>query len=368
MTETSFPHDPLPNRAGDEATPARNQPARDQGNEPDYDAAFVRPGGDSTAVKEAAMAGDTDPATAEPTHPAGTASPADFPSRSAYRKEKPKKPRGAGRNLLLATVVGAAMLAAFGLSLFLYKPLFAVVGAALVAACLIEFRHAIRNTDRHLGMPIVVVGGIGIFICAWQMGLEAMLTATFLTTAAALLWQLVGPYRGEEALQNVILSSFTIAYIPFLGSFVALLAVECGAPATAVFVLTVTLGSDTGGYFFGRFLGRHHMTPTISPNKTWEGFAGSVFMAVVIATAGTFWIGIPWFYGIILGVLMAVVGTLGDLSESLMKRELGIKDMGHLVPGHGGLLDRMDSILMTAPVAYLVLKFAIFSQQVPVLS
>lgn len=84
--------------------------------------------------------------------------------------------------------------------------------------------------------------------------------------------------------------------------------------------------------------------------------------------AGTFWIGIPWFYGIILGVLMAVVGTLGDLSESLLKRELGIKDMGHLLPGHGGLLDRMDSILMTAPVAYIVLKFAIFSQQAPMLS
>ncbi|QQU08642.1 phosphatidate cytidylyltransferase [Mobiluncus curtisii] len=278
------------------------------------------------------------------------------------------KSRKGGRNLVAATGVGAGLLAAYGLTLFLVKPLFAALCVVTIVACLIEFRHAIRFTDRHLGMPIVVIGGIGIYICAWQVGLEAMLTATLLTMAAALLWQLAGPYRGEDALKNVTLSTLTVAYIPFLGSFLALLAVECGAPATAVFVLSVTLGSDTGGYLCGRFLGRHHMSPSISPRKTWEGFAGSVLFAVTVSVAGTFWMGIPWFYGIILGVLMAVVGTIGDLSESLMKRELGIKDMGHLLPGHGGLLDRMDSILMAAPVAYIVLKFAIFSQQGPVLS
>lgn len=297
-----------------------------------------------------------------------------MPSAKSAKKEPkpgqsaPDQPQKAGRNLVAATGVGAGLLAAYGLTLFLVKPLFAALCVVTIVACLIEFRHAIRFTDRHLGMPIVVIGGIGIFICAWQVGLEAMLTATFLTVAAALLWQLAGPYRGEDALKNVTVSTLTVAYIPFLGSFLALLAVECGAPATAVFVLSVTLGSDTGGYFCGRFLGRHHMTPSISPRKTWEGFAGSVLFAVIVSVAGTFWIGIPWFYGIILGVFMAVVGTLGDLSESLLKRELGIKDMGHLLPGHGGLLDRMDSILMTAPVAYIVLKFAIFSQQAPVMS
>ena len=278
------------------------------------------------------------------------------------------KSRKGGRNLVAATGVGAGLLAAYGLTLFLVKPLFAALCVVTIVACLIEFRHAIRFTDRHLGMPIVVIGGIGIYICAWQVGLEAMLTATLLTMAAALLWQLAGTYRGEDALKNVTLSTLTVAYIPFLGSFLALLAVECGAPATAVFVLSVTLGSDTGGYLCGRFLGRHHMSPSISPRKTWEGFAGSVLFAVTVSVAGTFWMGIPWFYGIILGVLMAVVGTIGDLSESLMKRELGIKDMGHLLPGHGGLLDRMDSILLAAPVAYIVLIFAIFSQQGPVLS
>lgn len=278
-----------------------------------------------------------------------------------------KSPKG-GRNLVAATGVGAGLLAAYGLTLFLVKPLFAALCVVTIVACLIEFRHAIRFTDRHLGMPIVVIGGMGIFICAWQIGLEAMLTATYLTVAAVLLWQLAGPYRGEDALKNVMVSTLTVAYIPFLGSFLALLAVECGAEATAVFVLSVTLGSDTGGYFCGRFLGRHHMAPSISPRKTWEGFAGSVLFAVIVSLAGTFWIGIPWVYGIILGAAMAVMGTIGDLSESLLKRELDIKDMGHLLPGHGGVLDRMDSILMSAPVAYIVLKFAIFSQQVPVLS
>lgn len=281
--------------------------------------------------------------------------------------EKSRSPR-AGRDLGAAFLVGGGLLAFFGLTLLFVPLVFRLGVIVAVVAGLLEFRHAFRDTDLHLAMPVTIVGGVGIFICASQIGLEAMLTATLFTVAAGLLWHLLGESRGEQLLRNITATALTIAYIPFLAAFVGLLSVECGGAATAVYVLTTTLGSDTGGYVCGRFLGRHHMTPTISPKKTWEGFAGSVLFAVTIGVAGTFWIGIPWFYGPILGVMIAIFATLGDLSESLLKRELGIKDMGHLLPGHGGMLDRMDSLLMAAPVAYIILKFAIYSTQIPPMS
>lgn len=264
--------------------------------------------------------------------------------------------------------MGGSLLAFFGVALFWVPLLFRVAIIAVMIAGLVEFRQALRGTELHLAMPVLIVGGAGIFVCASQMGLEAMLTATLFTVAVGLLWHLLGSARGEKLLRNITVTALTIAYIPFLGSFAGLLSVECGGAATAIYVLATTLGSDTGGYIFGRFLGRHRMTPTISPKKTWEGFAGSILFAVIICLVGTFWIGIPWFYGPILGILIAVFATIGDLSESLLKRELGIKDMGHLLPGHGGILDRMDSLLMAAPVAYIVLKFAIYSNQVSLLS
>lgn len=295
------------------------------------------------------------------------------PSRRQRRSERAtsetdkSQPKG-GRNLWAATAVGAAMLLVVGGSLFLYLPLFGVVVAALIVVSLIEFRHAIRDTGRHMAMPLIIVGGVGIFICAWKIGLEAMLTATLLTVAAALLWHLIGAYEGKDALRNVAFSAFAVGYIPFLASFVALLAVECGPEAVAVFILSVTLGSDTGGYFMGRFLGRHHMAPTISPHKTWEGLFGSILGATLLCVAGTFWLQISWYYGIFLGVMLALTGTVGDLSESMLKRDLGIKDMGHLLPGHGGFLDRLDSLLMGAPVAYVILKYALWISQPPIFS
>lgn len=283
------------------------------------------------------------------------------------RAEKPKPPK-AGRDLGAAFLVGGLLLVFFGVTLFALPILFRIAITAVMLGGLVEFRHALHDTGLHLAMPVVAVGGVGIFVCASQIGLEAMLAATLCSVAAGMLWHLLGSARGEQLLRNTTATALTIAYIPFLGAFAELLSVECGASATAIYILATTLGSDTGGYVFGRFLGRHHMTPKISPKKTWEGFAGSVLFAVVICVAGTFWIGIPWFYGPILGISTAIFATLGDLSESLLKRELGIKDMGRLLPGHGGLLDRMDSLLMAAPVAYVILKFAIYSSQVPPLS
>ncbi len=118
-----------------------------------------------------------------------------------------------------------------------------------------------------------------------------------------------------------------------------------------------TAACDTGAYFAGRRFGRHKMAPVISPKKTWEGFAGA---AVVCLGAGVllalFMLGQPWWFGLLFGAVILVTATFGDLGESLIKRDLGIKDMGNLLPGHGGIMDRLDSLLPSAAVAYLLLS------------
>ncbi len=147
-----------------------------------------------------------------------------------------------------------------------------------------------------------------------------------------------------------------LAYVPLLGSFVLLmLRPDDGAMRVIAFVVCA-VASDTGGYAVGALFGRHPMAPTISPKKSWEGFMGSLtacavagWLTVSYGLDGPFWV------GVLLGVVTAVGATVGDLSESLLKRDLGLKDMGALLPGHGGLMDRLDSLLFVAPLAWLVL-------------
>jgi phosphatidate cytidylyltransferase len=151
--------------------------------------------------------------------------------------------------------------------------------------------------------------------------------------------------------------------VPFLGAFVALLLAEKGDDGVrgVITFIVVTIASDIGGYAAGVLLGRHPMAPVISPKKSWEGFAGSVLACVL---AG--WLLVvhlldgQWWVGVVLGVIAVVMATLGDLCESVMKRDLGIKDMSHVVPGHGGLMDRLDSLLATIAPIWLLLHYLVF--------
>ena len=144
--------------------------------------------------------------------------------------------------------------------------------------------------------------------------------------------------------------------MPLLAGFAALLlAPDDGAGRVIAFIVTVVC-SDVGGFAAGVLFGKHPMAPSISPKKSWEGMAGSLSACML---AGVLLIGLmlggPWWAGLIFGAAIAVSATVGDLGESLIKRDLGIKDMGDLLPGHGGLMDRMDSLLPSAAIAYLLL-------------
>ncbi|WP_081998632.1 phosphatidate cytidylyltransferase [Sinomonas humi] len=274
-----------------------------------------------------------------------------------------------GRNLPAAIVVGLALLAAVLAGLFVWPLGFVLVGTAAGVLGVWEVFRALQTRRTNIPIVPVLVGAVAIPISAFFGGQEAQLFVLIAAAAAVLLWQSLE--RAEGAVTNVVGGVFVLLWIPFLVGFAVLPLHDTGLPAPplglwpgltvprSVLQLVVTLllvvANDTFGYIVGASLGKHPMAPKISPKKSWEGFAGSVAGAVVIGVLGTvFLLGRPWWVGVILAVAMVGAATSGDLAESMVKRELGIKDMSSILPGHGGMMDRLDSLLFGVPVAYIL--------------
>ena len=226
------------------------------------------------------------------------------------------------------------------------------------AAAVTGLRELVRAFGpRHIRVPVIPVaaGGAAIWVCEYWWNDRAVLAALALTVVAVFAWRLPGGPDGY--LRDVMAGLFALGYVPFLAVFiVALLAPADGARRVLIFIV-LNVCVDVGGYFAGSLLGRHIcMAPVISPSKTWEGLAGS--MLICLAGGAVL---IPWllhghiWQGIVTGVAAAAAAVVGDLAESAIKRDLQIKDMGTLLPGHGGVLDRIDSHLMAAPVTWLLL-------------
>lgn len=178
------------------------------------------------------------------------------------------------------------------------------------------------------------------------------------TTIVALASRL---FRGAEGfIRDVAASALVIAYIPLLGMFVPLLMAAPDGQLRILTVIACVVASDTGAYAVGSLIGRHKLAPHISPGKTWEGLVGGVAVTTAVAVlASVFLLGAPWWVGVPLGVLVSLAATTGDLVESLLKRDAGIKDMSNFLPGHGGVMDRLDSMLVAVPVGWLVLHLAL---------
>ena len=274
----------------------------------------------------------------------------------------------AGRNLPVAIASGVALLGGIAASLAFWKTAFMFIVAAAVVVAVWELRKGFLAKGIDLPEQPLMVGGVVMVVVAYFYGAPALVTATAVTALVIMLWLL---RRGVDGyVMNSTASVFTLIYVPFLGSFVALLLAEGGSTgfdrwddgvkAIVVFIL-VTVASDTGGFAAGVLFGRHPMAPVISPKKSWEGFAGS---AAACVGAGWFLVtallGGEWWVGILLGLITVVMATLGDLCESVIKRDLGIKDMSQVIPGHGGLMDRLDSLLATAAPAWLLLHYLVF--------
>jgi len=264
----------------------------------------------------------------------------------------------AGRNLPAAVLTAVVLIGALGLALWLWQPGFVALVVLLALGATWELGGAFARTGVTLAMPPIYVGTVGILVSAWTLGPEAMLVAMYLTVFVVIAWCLLdGSVQGR--IRDVITSVFTVVYVPFLASFVVLMLAVSHSPWWVVVFIAVTISNDIGGWAAGVLVGRHPMSPRISPKKSWEGFAGSVLMCAVVGVVSMMALGAAWWWGLVLGAATAVVGTVGDLTESMIKREVGLKDMSNLLPGHGGILDRLDSLLMTAPVFYVVLSLVV---------
>jgi phosphatidate cytidylyltransferase len=265
-------------------------------------------------------------------------------------------PSRAGRNLPAAVAVGLGLLVALAASLWFRPEPFVAFVIVAQSAALWELRTAFARRDIVIPLTPLLVGGAGMAVSAYAAGPEALLVAFVLTVGAVVVWRVLDG-SGPRALRDASAGVFAATYLPFLAGFVLLLLDQPDGELRVVLFVLLAVANDVGGYVAGVLFGRHPLAPSVSPKKSWEGLGGSLVLAVAVGVAGSVLVlGSPWWLGVGLGVLTAVTATAGDLAESLVKRDLDLKDMGSLLPGHGGVLDRLDSLVVTAPFVYLVLQ------------
>jgi phosphatidate cytidylyltransferase len=271
-----------------------------------------------------------------------------------------------GRPLLSAIAIGLGLGGLLLVSLLIFKELFMVFAAVLIGFATWELATALRTAGRDVPRVASIVASVAIIPASFYW-LDA---GHWLITLAAIgfvtLWRIAELLRPSHrtSVRAVLLDlgagALVLLYVAFLGTFAVLLTAQDGGQWWTLAFLIIVVAVDTGAYASGRIFGRHLMAPNISPAKTWEGFAGSALVAIVAGVLlAIFMLQQPWWVGAIFGIVMLLTGTAGDLAESLIKRDLGVKDMSSWLPGHGGFLDRLDSILLSAGAAYAV--FLIFT-------
>jgi phosphatidate cytidylyltransferase len=269
------------------------------------------------------------------------------------------RPSRAGRDLAAAIAVGVALGVVILSSLLIQRHFFIGVLAVATAVGTWELAGALRRgAGIEVPITVLLVGGQAMVWLSWPFGLRGLAIAFVLTALAMLLWRM--RTGAVHYVRDVTAGMFTAAYVPLFCSFATLMVVADDGLGRVLTFLICGVASDIGGYAAGVFLGRHPMAPMISPKKSWEGFAGSQVAGMLAGALSVhFLLGGAWWWGALTGALLVVSATLGDLVESMIKRDLGIKDMGTLLPGHGGLMDRLDSLLPTAVVAWLLLSIVV---------
>jgi phosphatidate cytidylyltransferase len=258
----------------------------------------------------------------------------------------------AGRNLGAATAVGVGLGAVILVSLFVYRPAFPVVVAAVMVLGVVEISSALAGAGIQVTRWPVLLGTVPMVVGAYLFGPDFLLGACGVTVLLGFVWRLPG--GADRFVADATATVFVTVYVPLMGGFAALLS-RGDTPGRVIAFLACVVATDVGGYAAGVLFGRHSMAPRISPKKSWEGFAGAALLTLVVGSIvvglGT---SLPWWVGTVLATAVVATATMGDLIESLIKRDIGVKDMGNLLPGHGGIMDRLDSMLPSAVVAYVV--------------
>lgn len=273
--------------------------------------------------------------------------------------EPPKKTSRAGRDLPAAIAVGA-VLGAMAIGTLLFAPIWWL--PLLSVAMAIATHEVIRRLREHgYALPTValLVGGQAMIWLTWPFGIDGLLGAYGGTIVVCMVWRLVGQGLNQQPvnyLRDIAATVLLATWVPMFAAFTALL-IFADHGGVRVFTIIVTVVfADIGGYVAGVLFGKHVLAPAISPKKSWEGLGGSLLFGITASVLSVaFLMEKPAWVGVPLGVLLVITGVLGDLVESQVKRDLGIKDMGTLLPGHGGIMDRIDAMLPSAVVGWIVL-------------
>ena len=261
----------------------------------------------------------------------------------------------AGRKLLPSIAVSVVLIAGVWALLAYFRFGIAILVAVAVAFAINELAHAYRSTDTYVSFRSLILSAIGISAASWFAGIRGLA----ISTAIALCLMLIGLLRkGPEGfVKSASASVFALVYLPFLMAFAILLARPSSGMSQVMTLIVLVSCNDTFGYIVGVLLGKHPLVPHISPKKSWEGLAGSIlFTALGGALSFHYLLDLNAWLGVAVGLLAVITATTGDLIESSLKRDFAIKDMSNLLPGHGGMLDRLDSIVLTAPALWLVLE------------
>ena len=271
------------------------------------------------------------------------------------RSVSTKRAKGskAGRDLPAAIAVGLILLALVLTGLFWLPVAFVATVAAFAGIGCWEISRALDHAGVHTPLVPLAVASLSLPFAAYYGGLEALSLAFAASALLVFLWRIFeGPAKSVASIMAGIL---VLAWVPLLLSFAVLVFNEDKGYLKVTTILLLVVSNDTFGYLVGVLFGKHPMAPKISPKKSWEGFAGSVGGATIVGIlASVFLLDMPWWMGIPLAVATVAASTAGDLAESMVKRELGIKDMSNILPGHGGVMDRLDSVVFAIPVAYVL--------------
>jgi phosphatidate cytidylyltransferase len=286
------------------------------------------------------------------------AEPAPFDPAGGAEAGMPRRERGAraGRNLPLAILTALLLAGVLIASLVLSRPAFIAFLLGIVTLALLELLTVLRARATRPAQPVVLGTGALLVVGAYLEGAAALSFGLLVTILAAFAWYLIDRGR-TEVTRNVAATVFAVVYVPFMAAHLSLVVGRADHYVGAVLgYAALVVIYDTAAYATGATLGRRPIAPQVSPNKSWEGAIGA---SVVCLLAGAFLLPLwePWTLasGLVLAAATCVVAPLGDLSESMLKRDLAVKDMGSILPGHGGMLDRIDALLFMAPVLYYVL-------------
>ena len=259
-----------------------------------------------------------------------------------------------GRNMPVAAAVGIGLLSLTVAAAWWDPAAFTLLACLFSLAAVVEWRNVLAKQARQVPLIPVMLATVGFMVATWYYGPEGLVVALMVGCAGTVAWRVVDE-RIENTLADSLASMLTLLWIPFLAAFLVLLVLADDGWHRVLVVILAVAGADSGGLFAGMLFGRHPMARRVSPKKTWEGFAGGLVLGTLAASvAAFFFYDGRWWIGALVGASCVIAAALGDLAESAVKRDIQVKDMSSLLPGHGGIMDRIDSLLLAAPVAYVV--------------